>query len=110
MEININSSTNEEWKEIMKVKLSTAKRFEIHCWNEEEKEIETALMYGTLTEYPWSYGKVIVGDVTEKFKSFILNQPKPEDTEVYNKMTMFFTIHLDNGFWSEHYGTEVNEE
>ena len=110
MQLNINSSSNNEWKKIMKEKLSTAKKFEIHCWNEEEQEIKIALKYGTLMEYPWSYGKVIVGDVTEEFKSFILNQPKPTDTEIYNKMTIFFTINLDNTFWSEHYGTEINEK
>ncbi len=27
--------------------------------------------------------------------------------EIYNKMMPFFTIALDNGFWSSHYGTEL---
>lgn len=33
--------------------------------------------------------------------------PKPADTEVYNKMTPFFSIFLDSGFYSSHYGTEL---
>lgn len=31
----------------------------------------------------------------------------PEDSELYDKMTPFFSIFFDNGFSSEHYGTEL---
>ena len=109
VEIDFLLSTNEEWKTIMSEKLKSAGRFEIHCWNEEEKEIEMALRYGRLKETGWSYGKVIEGKVTEKMADFLLSLPKPTDTEVYNKMTPFFSIFLDNGFSSEHYGTELNQ-
>lgn len=98
IEIDLSSATNEEWKTIMSEKLKSAGRFEIHCWNEEEKEIEMALRYGRLKETGWSYGKVIEGKVTEKMADFLLSLPKPTDTEVYNKMTPFFSIFLDNGF------------
>ena len=106
IEIDLSSATNEEWKTIMSEKLRNAARFEIHCWNGEEKEIEMALLYGRLKETGWSYGKVIEGKVTEKMADFLLSLPKPTDTEVYNKMTPFFSIFLENGFSSEHYGTE----
>ena len=109
IEIDLSSATNEEWKTIVSEKLKSAGRFEIHCWNEEEKEIEMALRYGRLKETGWNYGKVIEGKVTEKMADFLLSLPKPTDTEVYNKMTPFFSIFLENGFSSEHYGTELNQ-
>ena len=109
IEIDLSSATNEEWKTIVSEKLKSAGRFEIHCWNEEEKEIEMALRYGRLKETGWSYGKVIEGKVTEKMADFLLSLPKPTDTEGYNKMTPFFSIFLENGFSSEHYGTELNQ-
>lgn len=109
VEIDLSLSTNEEWRTIMSEKLKSAGRFEIHCWNEEEKEIEMALRYGRLKETGWSYGKVIEGKGTEEMAAFLLSLPKPTDTEVYNKMTPFFSIFLDNGFSSEHYGTELNQ-
>lgn len=109
IEIDLSSAANEEWKTIMSEKLKSAGRFEIHCWNEEEKEIEMALLYGRLKETGWSYGKVIEGKGTEEMAAFLLSLPKPTDTEVYNKMTPFFSIFLDNGFSSEHYGTELNQ-
>ena len=109
IEIDLSSATNEEWKTIMSEKLRNAARFEIHCWNGEKKEIEMALLYGRLKKTGWSYGKVIEGKVTEEMAAFLLSLPKPTDTEVYNKMTPFFSIFLDNGFSSEHYGTELNQ-
>ena len=33
--------------------------------------------------------------------------PKPENNGLYDKMTPFFSIFFDNGFSSEHYGTEM---
>lgn len=108
IEIDGSSPSNEEWKAIMSEKLATASRFEIHCWNEEQKETEMALQYGRLKKTEWRYGKVIEGAVTKELAEFLLSLPKPSDTEVYNKMTPFFSIFLDNGFSSEHYGTELN--
>ena len=103
-----NEPTNHRWKEIMAEKLKTAATFEIHCWTEETKEIAMALPFGTFKESTWQYGKIIEGKVTPEFISFLLGLPKPTDTEIYNKMTPFFTIAFDNGFSSEHYGTELN--
>lgn len=71
------------------------------------EEIETALQYGTLKECDWKYGKVIAGEVTANFVNFLLSQPEPAG---YDKMTPFFSIFLDNGFSSEHYGTELIQQ
>lgn len=107
---NMTCFSCEEWKNIMAQKLKTASSFEIHCWNEEVEEIKAALRYGGLKETGWGYGKVIAGTVTERFVCELLAAPKPSDTEVYNKMTPYFSIFLDNGFSSEHYGTELNQQ
>jgi len=107
IEMDITSDSNEEWKQIMYTHLKGASYFEIHCWNEEPEEIEMLLRYGKLKETNWNYGKVISGIITDEFIDCILSVPKPMDTEVYNKMTPFFSVFLDNGFSSEHYGTEL---
>ena len=39
--------------------------------------------------------------------SYLTESKKPEDTEIYNKMTPFFTIIFGNKLHSEHYGTEI---
>lgn len=100
-------SKQDHWKELIKENLRMAKTFEIHCWAEETAWIETALRYGRPKETDWAYGKIIEGEVTRESTQMLLGLPKPEDTEIYNKMTPSFSIFLDNGFSSEHYGTEV---
>ncbi len=98
---------NGKWLTYMSEALETATTFEIHCWNEEPEWIDFALRYGKLKDDDWRYGKIIVGEVTPEFVKMLMEQPKPSDIEIYNKMTPFFTIALDNGFWSSHYGTEL---
>ena len=61
-------------------------------------------------DFEWNDGTVIEGKVDPHFKDWILSFPKPHDTELYNKMTPFFSIFLDNGFGSEHYGTELTKQ
>lgn len=102
--------SHQAWRILMAEKLSAAARFEIHCWNEEREEIHLALPFGRLKETAWAYGKVIAGEVTPEFTAFLLSLPKPQDTEVYDKMTPFFSIFLDNGFSSEHYGTQLHQQ
>jgi len=99
---------NSRWKALIGEPLARSKRFEIHCWNEETEEIALALRFGTYKEYDWAYGKVIEGDVTEEFRRFILEYPKPTDIDYDNKMTPFFNIFLDDDFQSCHWGTEVH--
>ena len=99
---------NLKWVEMLKEALKGAKTFEIHCWNEENEWIDLALKYGTLQNSDWKYGKIIEGDVTPEFVTMILDMPKPTDVEIYNKMTPFFSIFLDEyNFQSCHYGTEI---
>ena len=99
---------NSVWLSLIEVAIKTAKHFEIHCWNEEVDWIEFALKYGNLKESTWRYGKIIEGEVTQEFVTMILEMPKPTDIEIYNKMTPFFNIFLDNyDFQSSHYGTEI---
>ena len=66
-------------------------------------------VYGVLYGILWlmHHGTVVEGPVTEAFSQMLLGLPKPADIEIYNKMTPFFSIFLDNGFSSSHYGTEV---
>jgi len=100
-------SDNSKWLELIRERIKTAKSFEIHCWNEETEWIELALKYGALKEDDWQHGKIITGSVTPKFIDMLLNMPKPADREIYNKMTPFFNVFLDDTFQSCHYGTEV---
>lgn len=108
-EFDVTERNNLRWRKMMYEKLKTAKTFEIHCWNMEQEEIDMALLFGEVKESCWKYGKIIQGIVTPEFIRYVLNIPKPTDTGIYNKMTPFFTIALDNGFWSENYGTELTQ-
>ena len=98
---------NGKWMDCISATLEDAKTFEIHCWNEETEWIELALQYGSLKDDDWQYGKIITGDVTPEFVQMLLSQSKPTDTEIYNKMTPFFNVFLDDKFQSCHDGTEL---
>lgn len=98
---------NSKWLDLITEALKGAKTFEIHCWNEENEWIEVALKYGTLKKSDWKYGKIITGNVTKEFSDMLFNMPKPQDVEIYNKMTPFFNVFLDDSFQSCHYGTEI---
>ena len=97
---------NSKWLSYITTALKDAKSFEIHCWNEESEWIELALQHGKPKDDDWRHGKIIAGDVTPEFVQMLLGLPKPTDTEIYNKMTPFFNVFLDNVFQSCHYGTE----
>ena len=95
------------WKALMAEHLASASRFEIHCWSDETEAIALALRFGAVKPFDWKHGTVIAGTVTEEFRAFLLDFPAPgRSADGYNKMTPFFTIFLDTGFSSEHYGTE----
>ena len=98
---------NSKWLSYITAALKDAKTFEIHYWNEETEWIELALQYGTLKDDDWQYGKIIIGDMTPEFVQMLLGLPKPADIEIYNKMTPFFNVFLDDKFQSCHYGTEL---
>lgn len=101
-------TTNAVWRQWMEAALAEAKNFEIHCWKEEADWIRFALNYGTVKPSDWKYGTIVEGPVTPDFTRMLLTEPKPTDREIYNKMTPFFSIFLDNGHESAHYGTELH--
>ena len=56
-----------------------------------------------------SYEVSIKGVVTDGLLREWLTE-EPADKTIYNKMTKYFTIHVENdscNLWSEHYGTEM---
>ncbi len=110
LNLDYTEKDNSKWFFYMTDALRTASTFEIHCWNEESEWIELALQYGKRKDSDWRHGKIIAGQVTPEFIKMLMEQPKPSDTEICNKMTPFFTIALDNGFWSAHYGTELSKQ
>jgi len=95
------------WKEVMREELLSASSFDIHCWNEEIESIQLALKYGVKKPFDWNFGQVITGLVTPKFIEFIIGIQKLKDTELSKIMTPFFSIFLNTGFSSEHYGSEL---
>lgn len=98
---------NRRWKALLRSNIASATKFEIHCWSEETTEINLALQYGSIKPMPWKFGTVIEGNVTPEFIDMLLSLPKPPlSSNGYNMMTPFFTVIFDNGFSSNHYGTE----
>lgn len=81
--------------------------FKIRCWREEISEIENASWNGVSAAD--SYEVSIKGVVTDDLLREWLTE-EPTDKTIYNKMTKYFTIHVENdlcNLWSEHYGTEM---
>ena len=74
---------------------------------EELSEIAGASLYGAATE---DKNEVSVkGIVTKELLEELLTD-SPEDKEIYNKMTRYFTVNIKNDLydiWSGHYGTEM---
>ena len=95
------------WNEIVRACAVVGDPFEIHCWSDERTETKAALQFGHKVTSSWSGGTVIQGRITKEFLSYLTQAKKPEDTEIYNKMTPFFTIVFGNTLHSEHYGTEI---
>ena len=99
----------ESWRSILAENLQVSQTFEIHCWSDEVEAISLAQAYGTVKETKWEWGTVVEGKVTPEFARFLLSLPNPDGNELEpNQMSPFFSIFLDNGFSSEHYGTELN--
>lgn len=98
---------NSAWRKLISEHIKTAVAFEIQCWEDEVEEMILALQFGEIKFSNWKKGVIVEGIVTPDFIKMVLEMPKPRDTGIYNKMTPFFSIAFDNGFSSEHYGTEV---
>lgn len=99
-----------EWQAIMAGELSSATAFEIHRWSDEQEWIDIVLQFGDKKNTEWTGGVVIAGEINPRFADWLLALPKPCDVDIYDKMTPFFSVFLNNGFSSEHYGTELTKE
>ena len=95
------------WNEIVRACAIVGDPFEIHCWSDESTEVKAALQFGHKVTSTWREGTVIRGRITKEFLNFLTEAQKPKDTDIYNKMTPFFTIIFGNTLHSEHYGTEI---
>lgn len=99
---------NQYWIKLICMFATVGLKFEIHCWKEEKGEINAALKFGKVKLTDWEFGTIIEGVIDDKFIDMLHQTTKPSDTEIYNKMTPFFSIFFENGFSSEHYGTEFH--
>ena len=102
-----NTISSQWWKQIIKHFIKVGDLFEIRCWREEIAEIEEASVYGTAVDD--KYEVSIKGSVTKELLGKLLAE-ESADKSTYNKMTKYFTIHVENDLcdiWSEHYGTEM---
>ncbi len=108
IEMVYNRVPRDWWTAIIRRFVSTGDALEIRCWREEEQETAAASRYGTPTE---DGGEVSVrGVVTAELIDELLADA-PEDKEIYNKMTKYFTINIegaDRRLGSYHYGTQMN--
>lgn len=95
------------WNDLIRACAVIGDSFEIHCWYDETDAMMQALRFGHKEVSSWHGGTVIKGRITREFLSFLTEAPKPTDTEIYNKMTPFFSIFFGNRLYSEHYGTEI---
>lgn len=98
---------NKWWKELFLHYASKGESFEIRCWNDEEEIINKIRKFGTVENSQNTKEVIIKGYVNNKFIDFIIKEPMPLDQNIYNKMTQFFTINIDDAFSSAHYGTEI---
>ncbi len=98
----------EKWRGLFQEFSLSARRFELHCWEDEGDAIALARQYGEEKTVTWAHGRVFAGAVTPAFVQALLAQPLPEESEEGQRLTPFFSVFLDNGFSSEHYGTEIN--
>ena len=101
------SISSQWWKKIMEHFVRVGDAFEIRCWREEVAEIREASLYGTAVGD--KYEVSIKGTITKELLEKLLIED-PIDKNIYNKMTKYFTIHVENDLcdiWSEHYGTQM---
>ena len=102
-----NRISSDWWRKIVEHFVNVGDAFEIRCWKEELDEIRQASLYGNPTE---DRNEVSVkGVVSAKLLAELLSE-EPSDKSIYNKMTKYFTINVENDkcfFCSAHYGTEM---
>jgi len=100
-------TSSDWWRELVEHFVNVGDTFEIRCWKEELDEIRQASLYGNPTE---DYNEIsIKGVVTAELLAELLSD-EPKDKSIYNKMTKYFTINVENEkcfLCSAHYGTEM---
>ena len=94
----------EVWAARMADVLLTATRFTVHCWHEETEAIAMACRHGEIVPGDWAHGVYISGAVTDAFRAMVLETLSVEAEQ----LTPFFTIDLDNGVSTAHWGTEFH--
>ena len=100
-------TSSDWWRKIVEHFVNVGDAFEIRCWKEEVDEIRQASLYGNPTEDKNEVS--IKGVVTAELLAELLSD-NPSDKSIYNKMTKYFTINVENDkyfFCSAHYGTEM---
>ena len=100
-------TSSDWWRKVVKHFVNVGDAFEIRCWKEEVDEIRQASLYGNPTEDKNEVS--IKGVVTAELLTEFLSD-NPSDKSIYNKMTKYFTINVENDkcfFCSAHYGTEM---
>lgn len=100
-------TSSDWWKKLVEHFIKVGDAFEIRCWKEEIDEIRQASLYGNPKEDKNEVS--IKGVVTAKLLTEFLSD-NPSDKSIYNKMTKYFTINVENDkcfFCSAHYGTEM---
>lgn len=107
LQVNRTVHDKKWWNDLVRACVLVGDPFEIHCWHDETDVVTQALRFGHKEVSNWHGGTVIKGRITREFLSFLTESPKPTDTEIYNKMTPFFSIFFGNRLCSEHYGTEM---
>ncbi|MBQ3151026.1 MAG: hypothetical protein IJB86_07285 [Clostridia bacterium] len=102
-----NSVSSLWWKALVKHFIRVGDSLEIRCWKEESAEIQQASLYGDPVE---DRNEVSVkGSVSKELLDELLSE-EVSDKSIYNKMTKYFTINIENEkcfFCSAHYGTEM---
>ena len=102
-----NRISSDWWKKLVEHFIKVGDAFEIRCWKEELDEIRQASLYGNPTEVRNEVS--VKGVVSVELLTELLSD-EPSDKSIYNKMTKYFTINVENDkcfFCSAHYGTEM---
>lgn len=99
--------SSEWWNYMIRYFIRIGDSMEIHCWNEESDEIESAMSYLSSERISSGFETIIRGVVTEKIIQDLDVFFSATDKVNYNKMTRFFAILIENKLFSEHYGTEM---
>ena len=88
-----NRISSDWWKKLVEHFIKVGDAFEIRCWKEELDEIRQASLYGNPTEVRNEVS--VKGVVSVELLTELLSD-EPSDKSIYNKMTKYFTINVEN--------------